>query len=199
MAASCGPSITQFAMNSMQCDQNDDKRSVQDVNVSDANVLMMLTAVSMKRAGTTIECPVAPSIIFLAPRRLLVYSQQDTPGFLFLQTLSVFLYRLYTGHPHPHLERHQRADLCKTVRCRHVFCLNNGLLSDLRITIIGLMLGAVIRSIPASFYSVISHYVGTHAKEIEESRLTRQADTTRLLVCLSEVHSDLRVHIQVPR
>jgi hypothetical protein len=49
----------------------------------------MLTAVSTKRAGTTIECPVAPSIIFLAPRRLLVYSQRDTPGFLFLQTLSV--------------------------------------------------------------------------------------------------------------
>jgi hypothetical protein len=86
MAASCGPSITQFAMDLMQCDQNDDKRSFQDVRVSDGNVLMMLTAVSTKRAGTTIECPVAPSIIFLAPRRLLAYSQQDTPGFLSLQT-----------------------------------------------------------------------------------------------------------------
>jgi hypothetical protein len=52
-----------------------------------------------------------------------------------------------------------------------------------------------------SCWLLISHYVRiyTHAKEIEESGLTRQADTTESLVCFLEVLPDLRVHIRVPR
>lgn len=42
MAASCGRSITQFAMGSPQCDQNNSKKSYQDVKVSDGNVSMVV-------------------------------------------------------------------------------------------------------------------------------------------------------------
>jgi hypothetical protein len=132
MAASCSRSVFQFAMAFFQCDQNDDERSFQDVNVSDGNVLMMLTAVSTKRAGTTIECSLPPSIISLAPRRLLVYSQQDAPW------LSLFC-KLYPTvsciqkSPTSSLLATVKPGPCKTVLCRHGFRLNNGLLlSDFR-------------------------------------------------------------------
>ena len=53
MAALCGRSTMQFVMSFSQGDQSDDKRSLQNVDVSDGNVLM---ALSIKRAGTVSSC-----------------------------------------------------------------------------------------------------------------------------------------------
>lgn len=96
------------------------KRSFQDVSVSDGIVLMMLTAVSTKRAGTTIECSLPPSIISLAPRRLLVYSQQDAPlAFISckLCLAELFTQRSSTSSGFPPLAT-VNPTLCKTVHCR---------------------------------------------------------------------------------
>jgi hypothetical protein len=88
MAASCGRSVMQFVMAFSQCDQDDGKWSFQDVNVSDGNMLMVLTAVSIKRAGTINR--VSSCALYNLLGAFDGYSsQQDTPGFLFLQTLSV--------------------------------------------------------------------------------------------------------------
>lgn len=49
MAASCGRSMTQFAMGFQKCDQNDSNKSVQDVNVSVGNVSMVVDGTLYKQ------------------------------------------------------------------------------------------------------------------------------------------------------
>lgn len=105
MAASCGRSMTQFAVGFQQCDQNDGRKSVQTWMCLTGMFRSVLMAVSINRAGS-IKCPFAPSIISLAPRRLLVYSQQHAPGpRLTLSANSVWLCRAYQSHLRLHLER----------------------------------------------------------------------------------------------
>lgn len=144
MAASCGRSITQFTMASFNATRRTVGSRVRTWLCLTGMFRWVLMAVSINRAGS-IKCPFAPSIISLAPRRLLVYSQQHAPGLPFLQTLSgcvVHILELLTSSP----RTTATPSLCKTVHCRHVLCLINGLLlSDLRSTSksIGLVLGAV--------------------------------------------------------
>lgn len=122
MAASCACSMIQFAMSSRQCDQNDAKESLQDVNVSDGNVSMVVDGSFYKQGWNhkVSSCALYNLLGASTVARLL----STRCPWLVLSANSVWMpsciQRLSSSSP----QMTPRPSLCKTVHCRHVFCLN---------------------------------------------------------------------------
>jgi uncharacterized membrane protein SirB2 len=167
------------------------KRSFQDVSVSDGIVLMMLTAVSTKRAGTTIECSLPPSIYNLLGASTVTCLLSTRCPLAFI-SCKLCLAGLFTQRSLTFSDFSPPATvnprLCKTVHCRHVFCLNNGLLlSDFRFYLKVYCRANAWRSITI----VLPFCRFGYALETEESSLTGRVETTEPLVCLSKLHYGL--------